>query len=168
MEQARGRSYPGKVCSRSPSLISPHYSQFRLKCNRCNKYKGHTGFSTKQLTDVRAAVKDKGQSANYNIKCMPCTGLQPVEIECTVCCVTKGLEAFAKSQRRRPDIAECFQCTEKRLDVAPYDEQQYVAENRSNAFSAPDESGFQPTIFDVSTPSDTVSYSNDHSFQQYN
>lgn len=88
---------------------------------------------------------------------MQCTGAQPVEIECTVCGITKGLEAFAKSQRTKIDRAECFKCTERRLNVDPYTESKYQAENRSHAFSHEDESQFQPSVFDVSTASDVVS-----------
>ena len=85
---------------------------------------------------------------------MPCTGGQPVEIECSVCGITKGLEAFAKSQRKKIDTAECFKCTEKRLDVDPINEDVYEDERGSRTFDEGSE--FVASVFDVSTQSDTV------------
>ncbi|KAF1977993.1 hypothetical protein BU23DRAFT_595837 [Bimuria novae-zelandiae CBS 107.79] len=126
----------------------------KLKCDRCNKYKGHNAFSNKQLTDARYKIKNEGQSARYKIKCMPCTGQQPVEILCSVCSVWKGLEAFAKSQRKKIDSSECFQCTEKRLSVDPVSDKDYDADNRSRAFRTEPE--WQPSVFDVSQTSDTT------------
>lgn len=126
----------------------------RLKCDRCNKNKGQSAFSNKQLTDARYAIKNHGQVAPYKIKCMPCTGNQPIEIECSVCNITKGLEEFAKSQRKRIDTAECFKCTEKRLDVDPVNEQVYEDENGTRTFE--DNPEFVASVFDVSSQSDTV------------
>ncbi|KAF2447224.1 hypothetical protein P171DRAFT_355279, partial [Karstenula rhodostoma CBS 690.94] len=125
----------------------------RVKCDRCDKYKNQAAFSNKQLTDARYAVKHRGQSASYKIKCQQCTGSQRVEYECSVCGVTKGLEDFAKIQRKKDD-KECFKCTEKRLDVDPIEQHKYENENSSRTWS--DSSEFVSTsVFDHSSQSDT-------------
>jgi hypothetical protein len=76
----------------------------KLKCSRCDKYKGHTAFSEKQLNDARMSFRNR---TTYNIRCHPCNGGQLVEIECSYCGKTKGLDEFAKSQRSKPDSAVC-------------------------------------------------------------
>jgi hypothetical protein len=76
----------------------------KLKCSRCDKYKGHTAFSEKQLNDARMSFRNR---TTYNIRCGPCNGGQLVEIECCYCGKTKGLDEFAKSQRTKPDSAVC-------------------------------------------------------------
>ena len=48
-----------------------------------------------------------------------CSGQQIVEIQCTVCGVTKGIEEFAKSQRADSDTARCLRCTAKREQHDP-------------------------------------------------
>lgn len=126
----------------------------KIKCCRCDKYKNQAAFSSKQLTDARYAVKHQGQSAAYRIKCQKCTGGQPVEYECSVCGITKGLEEFAKSQRKKDD-KECFKCVEKRLDVDPVEPTKYEDENSSRTIS--DNAEFVSTsVFDHSSQSDTV------------
>jgi hypothetical protein len=76
----------------------------KLKCNMCLKNYNQANFSQKQLTDVRWQVSKQGRITT-NPKCFKCTGGQLVEIECTMCHKTKGLEEFAKVQRKRPDDA---------------------------------------------------------------
>ena len=65
-------------------------------------YRSHQGFSVTQLNRARMAIKN-GQ--RYNIKCSSCNGQQIVEIECSFCGKTKGLEGFAKCQRSKSDSA---------------------------------------------------------------
>jgi hypothetical protein len=130
-------------------------TQCRIKCDRCEKYKIHSAFSNKQLTDARYIVKHRGQSAPYKIKCQQCTGGQRVEFECSVCGITKGREDFAILQRKNDKDRECFKCTEKRLDIDPINHQTYEDENSSRTFD--DSSEFVPaSVFDYSHHSDTV------------
>jgi hypothetical protein len=75
----------------------------KVRCDRCRKNVIRARFSTKQLTDLRYALKTTGRMAP--ISCMSCTGQQLVEVECVMCRKTKGLEEFAKSQRNKPDNA---------------------------------------------------------------
>jgi DNA repair protein RAD7 len=76
----------------------------KIKCGRCRKNLPQTKYSTKQLTDLRYQIKHQGRCTKA-INCQPCTGNQVVEIECTMCHKTKGLEEFAKCQRNKPDTA---------------------------------------------------------------
>lgn len=81
----------------------------RLKCGRCNKWKGETNFSNKQLGNLRIKVAKFGNAAtsasDAGLVCRLCTGGQVVEKECAMCGKTKGLEEFAKVQRTRGDDA---------------------------------------------------------------
>lgn len=77
-----------------------------------------------------------------------------MECECSVCGITKGLEEFAKAQRKKDD-KECFKCTEKRLNVDPIEQNKYEEDNSSRTVS--DSSEFVSTsVFDYSSHSDTV------------
>ncbi|KAJ4297578.1 UV-damaged DNA-binding protein rad7 [Kalmusia sp. IMI 367209] len=129
----------------------------RIKCDRCQKYRNQASFSNKQLTDARYAIKFLRQTSGWKIKCQVCSGGPIVEIECSACGVTKGLEAFAKAQRKKLDLAECFKCTDKRLDLDPVNEEAYEHSDRSRAFVHPDAgSGYYPSVFEASDTSDTV------------
>jgi hypothetical protein len=92
----------------------------------------------------------------YRIKCQQCTGGQRVEFECSVCGITKGLEDFAKVQRKKDNKdRECFKCTDKRLDIDPINQNTYEDENSSRIFD--DSSEFVPaSVFDYSYHSETV------------
>lgn len=74
----------------------------KLKCNMCLRNYNAANFSEKQKTDVRYQISKQGRITT-NPKCLKCTGGQLVEIECSHCHKTKGLEDFAKVQRRKPD-----------------------------------------------------------------
>lgn len=76
----------------------------KIKCNMCMKNFNQANFSQKQLTDARYQVSTRGKIVT-NPKCFKCTGGQLVELECYMCQKTKGLEAYAKSQRKNTDEA---------------------------------------------------------------
>jgi hypothetical protein len=76
----------------------------KIKCGRCHKNFPPTKYSTKQLTDLRYQLHHHGRQSTA-INCVNCTGQQIVEIECTMCHKTKGLDEYAKSQRSKPDTA---------------------------------------------------------------
>ncbi|OAL49866.1 hypothetical protein IQ07DRAFT_631853 [Pyrenochaeta sp. DS3sAY3a] len=103
----------------------------KIRCGRCLKHKAEANFSIKQLNEARLQVQASGKITKAPT-CKPCTGQRIVEIECHVCGETKGLEQFAKTQRREPDTAVCYQCTEERVNHAPVDEEAY--ENPDQAF----------------------------------
>ncbi|KAF2116564.1 Stc1 domain-containing protein [Lophiotrema nucula] len=111
----------------------------KLKCDRCEYYYGPQSYSEIQLNTARAALKNGGTRATYKIKCRRCTGGQPVEVPCKMCGQTKGLEEFAKSQRAKPDNAECMACVEKRLALEAVNEDDY--EDPRRAFRPLDHSG---------------------------
>jgi hypothetical protein len=129
----------------------------RLKCGRCRKNQPQAKFSIKQLTDARSQVKNINKIITPPV-CHDCNSQQKVEIECTMCNKTKGLEAFAKSQRAKPDTARCFKCVDDQLNDTPVNEEMY--EQPENAFLAPDHSkGVYPEYWS-SAASSTESSSN--------
>lgn len=73
----------------------------------CLKNYNQAMFSEKQLTDVRWQLSRSTNKITTNPKCVKCSGHAPVEIECVMCHKTKGLEEYAKVQRRKPDDAVC-------------------------------------------------------------
>lgn len=119
----------------------------RLKCDMCERNYNAANFSQKQLTDVRYQISTMGKITK-NPKCFKCTGHQLVELECYMCHKTKGLEAFAKSQRSNPEEAvsiqrhfssntdtpnkRCYACTEIQLAREPVHETTY--DDPKNAF----------------------------------
>jgi hypothetical protein len=127
----------------------------KIKCGRCQKNLPQVKFSMKQLTDARWQIKNSSK-VYKPINCHNCTGQQVVEVECTMCGKTKGLEDFAKSQRRNPDTAKCFKCVEAQLANEAFDEEKY--EDPDKAFAAPDHSNGQyPEYFSAAT-TDTSSF----------
>ncbi|KAF2796841.1 hypothetical protein K505DRAFT_358965 [Melanomma pulvis-pyrius CBS 109.77] len=115
----------------------------KLKCSRCDKYKGHNSFSETQLNHARMAIKSH---TRYTIKCDPCNGKRIVEIECSFCGKTQGLEMFAKTQRNKPDSAKCFTCTDVQLGTDPVQEERY--EEQGEAFEPVENSdGSWPDYF---------------------
>lgn len=57
--------------------------------------------------------------ASVNVTCKVCTPAQTVELTCYICDTTKGLEGFAKNQRKDPDRARCLKCVNKVLETEP-------------------------------------------------
>lgn len=47
---------------------------------------------------------------SVHVTCTLCTAGQTVELKCYVCDKVKGLEDFAKNQRKDPDNARCTKC----------------------------------------------------------
>jgi hypothetical protein len=145
----------------------------KIKCGRCQKNLPPTKYSTKQLTDLRYQIHHTGRQTGA-INCQPCTGQQIVEIECTVCHKTQGLEAFARSQRSKPDDAvrptlcsdplilmmtqRCFKCTDDLVSHQPVNEDRY--NGTRSAFVTPDTyDGYMPDYWssvDSSAGSTTI------------
>lgn len=67
-------------------------------------------FSNRQLNEVREEFARNGERAFAKCKstCRTCTAGQVTELHCVMCDLTKGLEDFAKTQRRNPDGAVSF------------------------------------------------------------
>ncbi|KAF2708266.1 hypothetical protein K504DRAFT_491945 [Pleomassaria siparia CBS 279.74] len=101
----------------------------KLKCCRCEKHKNPPNFSETQLNHARMAMRNRIQ---YSVKCNQCNGSRIMEIKCTSCLDTKGLEEFAKSQRNKPDSAICFECTEIQLATEAVEPERY--DNHRDAF----------------------------------
>ena len=81
----------------------------RTRCFECNKVKNTTvAFSEKQQNDLRnglASGQVPVKTGKAWITCRDCIGTQHTEMQCVVCERFKGLDGFAKSQRRNPDNA---------------------------------------------------------------
>lgn len=95
-------------------------------------------YSNVQLTNARRQIKDSGKITKA-INCRKCMGQRVVEIECIMCNKTKGIEEFAKSQRKNSDTAKCFKCMEEQVRQEPINERRY--EPGGNPFDTPDHSG---------------------------
>ena len=118
----------------------------KLKCGMCLKNFNAANFSEKQKTDVRWQISRYGKITT-NPKCSKCTGGQLVEIECVMCHKTKGLEDFAKVQRKKPDDAvrisfpshraaltqhqTCYACIEIQVTREPVNEERYNDPNKA-------------------------------------
>lgn len=78
-----------------------------------------------------------------------------------MCHKTKGLEAFAKAQRKKPDSAKCYSCIEDQLAQEAIQEEIYESDDRSRAFAPIQTSdGANPDVWTESTetePSEVVS-----------
>ncbi|KAF2850893.1 hypothetical protein T440DRAFT_74324 [Plenodomus tracheiphilus IPT5] len=102
----------------------------KIKCGRCNRFCVPASFSNKQLTDARYQVMENGRMTK-TINCKKCTGQQIVEIKCTVCERTHGLEEYAKAQRKDPDTAICFACMERQVNDAAIREEVYQDQDKA-------------------------------------
>ncbi|KAI8934486.1 hypothetical protein NX059_008188 [Plenodomus lindquistii] len=122
----------------------------KIKCGRCEKNLSPPNYSTKQLTDARYQIQQYGRIVKPII-CKKCSGQQIVELTCSgPCGRTQGLEAFAKSQRSKPEDATCFDCMESKLalhavDTTRYDDpdKAFLPKDTSDG-KAPDYYGTRP------------------------
>jgi hypothetical protein len=64
----------------------------------------HAHFSETQKTILRWQIKNKVRDGKP-IFCQKCTGNHIDELLCNVCNKWKGLEAYDKAQRKKPDDA---------------------------------------------------------------
>ncbi|KAL6717449.1 hypothetical protein ACLMJK_005364 [Lecanora helva] len=96
------------------------------KCFECGKIKTtKIAFSEKQQNDLRHGIASRQVSVGDNFKgwitCRTCVGVQKHEMVCVVCDTVKGLEGFAKAQRRDPDNARCMTCIADVANETPVD-----------------------------------------------
>jgi hypothetical protein len=131
----------------------------KIKCGRCHKNFPPTKYSAKQLTNLRYQIHNHGRQTTA-IKCMNCTGQQVVELECTMCHKTKGLEEYAKSQRSKPDTAvsitilvglhvltpyqKCFKCIEDQVTREPVDGGRYEGDHKRIFLTPDSHNGYTP------------------------
>jgi hypothetical protein len=106
----------------------------------CKKVRPNQAFSNKQLQDLRHYLYTYGERSLTEpgvVRCRTCIGGQTSELTCYICDQTKGLDEFAKAQRRTPDEAvrldfsflreikltflhkRCLSCVEKVLNTEP-------------------------------------------------
>ncbi|KAF2689110.1 hypothetical protein K458DRAFT_383773 [Lentithecium fluviatile CBS 122367] len=124
----------------------------KIKCDRCRHFKSQKNFSNRSLHDARRAIQQHGPHAKYKINCQQCTGRQIVELRCSMCNKTKGLEDFAKSQRAKLSDAECYACVEARLAQDAVNEEVYDGDDPSKAFTPTESvSGNFPSVWDTTT-----------------
>ncbi|MCJ1338612.1 hypothetical protein MMC09_003901 [Bachmanniomyces sp. S44760] len=94
----------------------------KVRCKLCKKVKGIQSYSKKQQNDLRYKIlqfKDLNSVNAAQIKCRSCVGGQNTEMTCCMCDEVKGLEDFAKAQRRHPDMARCTACVGEHLAFEP-------------------------------------------------
>ncbi|GME49298.1 DNA repair protein rad7 [Neofusicoccum parvum] len=107
---------------KNPDITAESLKNIRLpdkiRCDRCNKWKGHTNYSKKRLNDLREKIRSNGPK-QYTSQCTLCVPGQVMELKCFVCEKDKGLEDFAKAQRKDPDHARCNDCMKEQLDTEP-------------------------------------------------
>ena len=81
----------------------------RIKCIGCQKPKSFHSFSANKIDELKRKMASSGDGFNPKttayIACSSCSGAQVVELTCFYCDMTKGLDKFAKAQRRNPDKA---------------------------------------------------------------
>ncbi|KAF2090276.1 hypothetical protein K490DRAFT_54669 [Saccharata proteae CBS 121410] len=86
----------------------------KIKCDRCKKLKGRMNYSNKRILDLEERIS-RGQSKT--VTCSACLGGQVQELECRMCLKWKGLDDFAKAQRKNPDGAKCNKCMLRQLEA---------------------------------------------------
>ena len=96
----------------------------RTRCFECGKWKSTTvAYSEKQQNDLRNGLASRqikrDDMAKGWITCRACVGVQKAEMQCVVCEKVKGLDGFAKTQRRDPDNA--VSCLPNRRQVETCD-----------------------------------------------
>ncbi|KAF2872924.1 Stc1 domain-containing protein [Massariosphaeria phaeospora] len=126
----------------------------KVKCDRCHRYLIQDRYSQNQLDKARYDIMKRGPTARYVAHCRGCAGGQTVEIECIMCHKTKGLEDFAKSQKKKPDSAKCFECVDEQLDREPIEEERY--EDPREAFRPLEDSASATEYPDYWAPSTTA------------
>lgn len=86
----------------------------QIRCAVCQKTKSREEFSKRQLLKFTSYNKGsrttKKDVDSVHVTCTLCTAGQTVELKCYVCDKVKGLEDFAKNQRKDPDNARCTKC----------------------------------------------------------
>ncbi|KAI5852420.1 Stc1 domain-containing protein, partial [Morchella snyderi] len=80
-----------------------------IRCAICKKPKSRDEFSKRQL--LKFTAYNKG-GRTMHATCSQCTANQNYELKCCVCDKVKGLDLFAKSQRKDPDNARCTKCVD--------------------------------------------------------
>ncbi|KAL1647349.1 hypothetical protein SLS58_002677 [Diplodia intermedia] len=85
----------------------------RIRCSTCNKFKAPNNFANKRLNELREKIKNK--KGPITAQCTLCTPQQVMELRCYMCGKVKGLDEFAKAQRKNPDHAKCNLCMKEQL-----------------------------------------------------
>ena len=88
----------------------PIANRLRIKCAVCHKAKAPNFFSTAQQLELQNGIAT-GQVGNATVEgwvpCYSCTPKQVTELQCCICEEVKGLDGFAKAQRRLGENAVC-------------------------------------------------------------
>lgn len=110
--------YVGGYSSQAADRLSRINLPDKIKCVQCHRHFMHSKFSQKQLNDYRQRLLFDQTNATFP-KCRQCVGGPADELTCHRCDLTKGLSAFTKVQRRKPDVALCKDCQQEVDDVEP-------------------------------------------------
>ncbi|KAF8537300.1 Stc1 domain-containing protein [Trichophaea hybrida] len=116
-----------------------------ITCHVCKKSKPKSQYANRQLQKVSNNIHNPYAPAGRSLKdpkatCMTCTSQQTTELTCVICDKRKGLDKFAKAQRKNPATARCQICVEYHLaheaDDTPPDSDDY---SESNSDSEPED-----------------------------
>ncbi|KAB2579684.1 Meiotic chromosome segregation protein [Lasiodiplodia theobromae] len=106
----------------------------KIRCSKCSKFKAPSNFAKKRLNELREKIRDN--DGPFTVQCTVCTPQQVTELTCYMCGKDKGLEEFAKAQRKKPDHAKCNGCMKEQLEFeAVEDKHTYHGEVLGNSDS---------------------------------
>ncbi|KIW58543.1 hypothetical protein, variant [Exophiala xenobiotica] len=92
-----------------------------IECANCSRKLFRSRYSNNQIQKFQEKVYHarRGGEAAELPRCRDCTADNRVELKCTGCMFTKGIDCFAKAQRKDPDNAKCFPCQQEIQDRLP-------------------------------------------------
>ncbi|KAL0258855.1 hypothetical protein SLS55_006359 [Diplodia seriata] len=118
----------------------------KIRCSTCNKYKAPNNFAKKRLNELREKIKNK--KGPITAQCTLCTPQQVMELRCYMCGKVKGLDDFAKAQRKNPDKAKCNPCMKEQLEFeAIEDKRTYHGVSMSDSDDDDDDSDSDPECY---------------------
>jgi len=94
----------------------------QIKCYICKKVKPKSMYANRQLQRVQDSIHNPyapgGRTkADPKPTCRSCTPQQTTQLTCCVCSKTKGLDSFARNQRKNPDTARCLKCVAMHIET---------------------------------------------------
>ncbi|KAL7271883.1 hypothetical protein RUND412_005325 [Rhizina undulata] len=95
-----------------------------IRCFVCEKVKPVDQYAGRQLVKWRSSIYQPyapgGRTkTDPRTTCKSCTPTQTTELTCCVCHKIKGLNKFAKNQRKNPDRARCIKCVLLHVETDP-------------------------------------------------
>ncbi|KAF8244151.1 hypothetical protein K440DRAFT_663680 [Wilcoxina mikolae CBS 423.85] len=122
-----------------------------ITCQVCKKSKPKSQYANRQLQKVSDTIRNHLRSLkDPKATCMTCTSQQTTELNCVICDKRKGLDKFAKAQRKNPATARCKICVEYHLaheaDDTPPDSDDYHESNSDSDSNSESEDFDDPNM----------------------